>query len=46
VYFLGYAYADLSYLAMMLTAGTLLGLASTLAFAVAESRFGKRGKPA
>ncbi|WP_181687329.1 DUF373 family protein [Halorhabdus salina] len=30
----------LSYLAMMLTAGTLLGLFSTLAFAVAESRLG------
>ena len=45
VYFLGYAYADLSYLAMMLTAGTLLGLVSTLAFAVAESRLGQRSKP-
>ncbi|MEF8977007.1 MAG: DUF373 family protein, partial [Halapricum sp.] len=42
VYFL--EYADLSYLAMMLTAGTLLGLASTLAFAVAESRLGERGE--
>ncbi|PSQ27685.1 hypothetical protein BRD03_05540 [Halobacteriales archaeon QS_9_68_17] len=31
--------ADLSYLAMALTGGTLLGLVSTLAFAVAESRF-------
>jgi len=30
----------LSYLAMMLTAGTLLGLFSTLAFAIAESRIG------
>jgi len=36
---------DLSYLAMMLTAGTLLGLASTLAFAVAESRIDRRTEP-
>ena len=46
VYFLEYEYADLSYLALMLTAGTLLGLTSTLAFAVAESRFGERTDPA
>jgi putative membrane protein len=39
-YFLGYV--DLSYLALVLTGGTLLGLASTLAFAVAESRIGHR----
>lgn len=32
----------LSYLAMMLTGGTLLGLFSTLAFAIAESRFETR----
>ena len=31
--------ADLSYLAMALTGGTLLGLVSTLAFAIAESRY-------
>ena len=37
---------DRSYLAMMLTAGTLLGLASTLAFAVAESRVEARRNPA
>ena len=37
---------DLSYLAVILTAGTLLGLASTLAFAVAESRMESRSKPA
>ncbi|MUV90228.1 DUF373 family protein [Halapricum sp. CBA1109] len=35
---------DLSYLAVMLTAGTLLGLASTLAFAVAESRIERRSE--
>jgi putative membrane protein len=38
-YFLGYV--SLSYLAAVLTGGTILGLASTLAFAVAESRFPK-----
>ena len=37
--------ADLSYLAMLLTAGTLLGLASTLAFAVAESRLSPQREP-
>jgi len=36
-YFLGYV--PLSYLAAALTGGTILGLFSTLAFAVAESRF-------
>lgn len=35
----------LTYLAVMLTVGTLLGLASTLAFAIAESRQTKRAKP-
>jgi len=30
---------DLSYLAVTLTAGTLLGLASTLGFAVVEQRY-------
>jgi Predicted membrane protein len=34
--------ASLEYVAVMLTAGTLLGLASTLSFAVAESRVGGR----
>jgi putative membrane protein len=36
-YFLGFV--TLSFLAAVLTGGTILGLASTLAFAVAESRF-------
>jgi putative membrane protein len=39
-YFLGFV--DLSYMALVLTGGTLLGLASTLAFAIAESRLGHR----
>jgi len=34
--------ASLEYVAVMLTAGTLLGLASTLSFAVAESQVGGR----
>ncbi|SDR34342.1 DUF373 family protein [Natronobacterium texcoconense] len=34
--------ADVGYLATALTAGTLLGITSTLAFAVAESRFSDR----
>jgi putative membrane protein len=38
-FLLGLPFATLTYLAAALTAGTLLGLASTLAFAVAESRF-------
>ena len=38
-FLLGLPFATLSYLAAALTAGTLLGVASTLAFAVAESRF-------
>jgi putative membrane protein len=38
-FFLGLPFADLSYLAATLTAGTLLGLASTLAFAVVEQRY-------
>jgi len=33
---------DLQYLALALTGGTLIGLASTLAFAIAESRFPRR----
>ena len=37
VYLLGQQ--DLTYLATLLTAGTLLGVVSTLAFAIAESRF-------
>jgi len=36
-FLLGYEFADFSYLALMLTGGTLLALASTLSFAVAES---------
>jgi putative membrane protein len=40
-YFLGYV--SLSYLAAVLTGGTILGLVSTLAFAVAEQRFPRRG---
>jgi len=39
------AYGDLSYLAFTLTGATLLGLASTFAFALAESRFGGRARP-
>jgi len=42
-YFLGVQ--DLSYLALTLTAATLLGLFSTFAFALAESRFGRRVEP-
>jgi len=38
-------FATLTYLAAALTAGTLLGLASTLAFAVAESRFRREEPP-
>jgi putative membrane protein len=40
-YFLGFV--SLSYLAAVLTGGTILGLVSTLAFAVAEQRFPRRG---
>ena len=36
------AVGDLSYLAFTLTGATLLGLFSTFAFALAESRFGSR----
>jgi putative membrane protein len=43
-YFLGEV--ALEYLAVMLTGGTLLGLASTLSFAVAESRIGDGAEPA
>ena len=39
------AYGDLSYLAFTLTGATLLGLASTFALALAESRFGSRINP-
>jgi len=45
-YFVGYPYADLSYLALTLTGGTLLGLISTLTFAIAESRYEERADPA
>ncbi|MEF8785905.1 MAG: DUF373 family protein [Haloarculaceae archaeon] len=38
-FFLGHV--ELGYLALMLTSGTLLGLASTLSFAVVESRWGR-----
>ena len=41
-YFLGRV--TLTYLAVMLTVGTLLGLASTLAFAIAESRQSRRSE--
>jgi putative membrane protein len=36
---------DLSYLAFALTGATMLGLSSTFAFALAESRFGNRAGP-
>jgi putative membrane protein len=39
------AFGDLSYLAFTLTGATLLGLASTFAFALAESRLGSRVNP-
>ncbi|WP_336134932.1 DUF373 family protein [Natronomonas amylolytica] len=42
-FFLDVESVGLSYLAATLTAGTLLGLASTLAFAVAEQRFSPTG---
>ncbi len=38
-FFLSLPFAGLSYLAVTLTTGTFLGLASTLAFAVAEQRY-------
>ena len=38
-FFLSLPFAGLSYLAITLTTGTFLGLASTLAFAVAEQRY-------
>ena len=38
-FFVALPFAGLSYLAVTLTTGTLLGLASTLAFAVAEQRY-------
>ena len=37
-FFAALPFAELSYLALTLTTGTFLGLASTLAFAVAEQR--------
>jgi len=43
-FFLGVV--SLEYLAVVLTGGTLLGLASTLSFAVAESRIGEGAEPA
>lgn len=44
-YFLSLPFATLSYLAVTLTTGTLLGLASTLAFAVAEQRYTRGTRP-
>ena len=44
-FFLPLAFGDLTYLAATLLAGTLVGLASTLAFAVAEQRFPRQGDP-
>ncbi len=38
-------YQELPYVAVALTVGTLLGLASTLTFAIAESRFERRAEP-
>ncbi len=38
-------YRELPYVAVALTAGTLLGLASTLVFAIAESRFERHAEP-
>lgn len=38
-------YQDLPYVAIALTIGTLLGLASTLTFAIAESRLERRAEP-
>ena len=38
-FFLALSFAELSYLAVTLTTGTFIGLASTLAFAVAEQRY-------
>jgi putative membrane protein len=38
-FFLALPFAELSYLAVTLTTGTFIGLASTLAFAVAEQRY-------
>jgi putative membrane protein len=38
-------YRDLPYVAVALTVGTLLGLASTLTFAIAESRMERRAEP-
>ena len=45
-FFLGAAHADFSYLALMLAAGTVLGVASTLTFAVAESWSERQRRPA
>jgi putative membrane protein len=38
-------YRDLPFVAVALTVGTLLGLASTLTFAIAESRMERRAEP-
>jgi putative membrane protein len=45
-FLLGFAWADLEYVAMALTVGTLLALTSTLAFAIAEERFSRGAEPA
>ena len=44
-FFLSLPFAGLSYLAVTLTTGTFLGLASTLAFAVAEQRYPRDHDP-
>ncbi|WP_122087973.1 DUF373 family protein, partial [Halalkalicoccus subterraneus] len=38
-------YQNLAYVAIALTVGTVLGLASTLIFAIAESRMERRAEP-
>ena len=45
-FLLGLGFATLRYLAVALAGGTLLGVASTLAFAVAESRFQEKSPTA
>jgi putative membrane protein len=45
-FILGFEWATLEYVAMALTIGTLLALASTLAFAIAEDRLSRTPEPA
>jgi putative membrane protein len=45
-FILGFQWADLAYVALALTLGTLLGLVSTFAFAVAEDRVPMTATPA